>query len=210
MTAPLFTQVAFRLRNDDGSESAATWKQNQDVNDSINVNTNFRVRFLIDETNSRAWTNKVWNLYYSLNAGAYAAVSGTTPVKFAASTQFADGDDCTSQLTGGSGTFVTNNNGMKETTGGATNSGTAGYYFETEWCLELDSAQVANGDTVALRIYDSTSAINAYTSTPTVTVVEGSTYEDALSLARSAGVSEGGGLEIAAGVDLTRSVRIGG
>jgi hypothetical protein len=172
MGSPSFTQVAFRLRNDNGSETTATWIADQGSNYTLTTGTNFRVRFLIDETASRAWTGVTWNLYYSLNGGAYAAVTAATAVKFSASSQFADGADCTSQLTGGTGSFLTDNNGMKETTGGATNSGSAGNYFETEWCLQLDSTLVADGNTVALRIYNGTSAIAAYTSTPTITVSE--------------------------------------
>lgn len=43
-------QEGFRWRNDDGSESAATWRQNQDANDSVAVDTNIRLRMLINGT----------------------------------------------------------------------------------------------------------------------------------------------------------------
>jgi hypothetical protein len=167
---PSFTQISFRLRNDDGNETTATWKANQDTNATIRPGGKFRARFRIDETAGNAWTSVTWNLRYSLNGGAYTAVSATTPVQFAASSNFADGDDTTTQLTGGTGTFVTNNNGMKETTGGAVNSGTGGQLFETEWALTIDAAQVANANTLGLRIYNGTSAIATYTQTPTITV----------------------------------------
>lgn len=170
MTNPAFTQVTFRGRNDDGSESSATWKATEGSDWTQDTGVNFRVRFRIDETAVRAWTNKVWNLYYQKNAGGYNAVNANTPVQFSLSNNFADGSDCTSQLTGGSGTFVTDNNGMKESTGGATNSGTAGYLFETEFCLIIDGGQVADNDTINLRIYDGSSAIAVYTDTPIITV----------------------------------------
>jgi len=98
-------------------------------------------------------------------------VGAATPIQFALSNNFADGADCTSQLTGGSGTFVADNNGMKETTGGATNSGSAGYYFDTEWCLLIDPAQVAHGKVITLRIYNGSTAIAAYSNTPSITIV---------------------------------------
>lgn len=41
-------QEGFRFRNDDGSESAATWMQNQDTDASQNKNTNVRLRMLLD------------------------------------------------------------------------------------------------------------------------------------------------------------------
>lgn len=46
----ILDQEGFRFRNDDGSESAATWRQNQDVNDSIAKNSNIRLRLLINAT----------------------------------------------------------------------------------------------------------------------------------------------------------------
>lgn len=171
MTNPAFTQLTFRTRNDNGSETTATWRQTQGTDDSWETDTNYRIRFRIDETASRAWSNKTWNLYYSLNAGAYTAVGAGEAVNFASSANFAQGDNTTAQLTGGTGTFVTNNSGMCQSAG-ATNSGTAGYLFEVEYCVAIASTLVANNDTINLRVYDSSAAIAAYTDTPIITVVK--------------------------------------
>ena len=188
MTNPSYTQVGFRGRNDNGSESSATWKANENVNWSQNVAENFRVRFRIDETVPRLWTNKTFNLYYSVGAG-YNPVSGTTPVRFALSSNFNDNDDCTQQLTGGTGTFLVNNNGMKEATGGSVNTGAGGEIWDTEWCLTIDPAQVADGNTITLRIYDGASAITTYSNTPSITVVERSfSVSDAVTVGDSATV----------------------
>ena len=43
-------QEGFRFRNDDGSESAATWKASQDTNISLAADTAFRLRFLLKAT----------------------------------------------------------------------------------------------------------------------------------------------------------------
>lgn len=169
MPSPSFTQVAFRIRNDDGSETTATWRQAINTPDTKIVNENFRVRFRIDEGNSYAWSNLTFNLYYQKNgAGGYAAVTGSTPVQFALSGNFADHANCTTQLSGGSGTFVTSNAGMAEAQG-ITNSGTKNYLFETEFCLKFDGAQMAETDYVDLRIYNGSSAIAGYTYTPRIT-----------------------------------------
>jgi hypothetical protein len=40
----------FRWRDDDGSESAATWLQLQDVDESVAKETNIRLRVLTDTT----------------------------------------------------------------------------------------------------------------------------------------------------------------
>lgn len=47
-------QEGFRWRNDDGSEALATWKAGQDVDASIQLDTNVRVRFLINATGDPA------------------------------------------------------------------------------------------------------------------------------------------------------------
>ena len=43
-------QEGFRWRDDDGSESGASWAQNQDVDHTIAKNTNVRLRILLDAT----------------------------------------------------------------------------------------------------------------------------------------------------------------
>jgi len=49
-SAASIEQEGFRFRNDDGSESAATWKANQDVNINLAADTAFRLRFLLKAT----------------------------------------------------------------------------------------------------------------------------------------------------------------
>lgn len=53
LTAPVpsFEQEGYRFRNDDGSETTATWRQAQDTPDSINRQVNFRLRELMNATN---------------------------------------------------------------------------------------------------------------------------------------------------------------
>jgi hypothetical protein len=47
-------QEGFRFRNDDGSESAATWKDAQDANSQFEASGAFRLRMLIDSTGDPA------------------------------------------------------------------------------------------------------------------------------------------------------------
>jgi len=50
VSAAAIEQEGFRFRNDDGSESTATWKANQDVNINLAADTAFRLRFLLKAT----------------------------------------------------------------------------------------------------------------------------------------------------------------
>lgn len=169
-----YAQVSYRFRNDDGSETSATWIDAADTAVSISLDTNFRLRIKVNGTGLVGWANLTWNLYYSLNGGAYTAVTGSSPVKFSASSNITDGQDATEQLES-IYSFLTDNNGIKETTGGVINSSdSVPKSFETEWCLTLDSAQVSSTDTLDFRIYRGTTALNSYTVTPRATASGGS------------------------------------
>jgi hypothetical protein len=167
VTTASFTQVAFRVRNDDGNETTATWVAAQNTNATIQVDSIFRARFRVSGNNT--WSGKTFNLRYSKNAGAYTAVSTITPIRLIATANYVDGADSTTQLTGGSGTYLVDNNGMRQTGSFANTSGAATGIFDIEFCLQLDGTQVVAGDTYALRIYDGTTALTTYTATPTIT-----------------------------------------
>lgn len=53
-TAAAIEQEGFRFRNDDGSEAAATWRQVQDVVDTVAADTNIRLRILLNATGDPA------------------------------------------------------------------------------------------------------------------------------------------------------------
>lgn len=48
VATPALEQEGFRFRNDDGNEAGASWRQSQDVNDSIATQTRFRLRVLVN------------------------------------------------------------------------------------------------------------------------------------------------------------------
>ena len=54
--ASALVQEGFRFRNDNGSETAATWAENQDTNITWGLNTNLRFRALIDSPGSATTT----------------------------------------------------------------------------------------------------------------------------------------------------------
>jgi len=177
MAQPVFFQTGFWGREDDGSESTATFKGSQSSNFSQAVDTKFRVRFLVDEQNSKAWSNVSFNLYYQINGGGYSAVTDTSPIQYTSSLNYTSGTNTVSRLSGGVGTFLSGNAGMVHSTATVTNSGAINQYFEAEYCLLIDSAQVTNGDTINLEIYSGATAMDSYPSVPTITVSETTIYQ---------------------------------
>jgi hypothetical protein len=107
---PSFNQTSYRFRNDDGSQTSATWKAAVNTNVTEKPFVTFRCRFLIQQTVSNANTNltRAYKLRYSLNGGAYddvIAINGTTgQIRYSTSSNVSDGDATTQQI--GSGSFI--------------------------------------------------------------------------------------------------------
>jgi hypothetical protein len=156
---PKFEQKDFRFRNDNGSESAATWRQSINVDDSMNLDSDvqFRLRFNIqNDGNTVATSSRVLDLAfeYNLNSAGWNSITASSSVidsEF--SSYYIDGlVDCVQRL--GSGTFESNNNGMDEN--GAVSTGLITWNnadeLEVETCLRVKSADTSNGDTLEIRV----------------------------------------------------------
>lgn len=168
-----FTQTDFRFRNDDGSETAATWKAATNTNISADVssaNFDFRLRLCAQEVGTTAATFAA-NLFYSLNGGAYQqAGTATTGIIVLGSANLADNANTTQQLT--SFTFVAGRVDDVDGTTTATASIVQNSGTEFEFSLRLVAADVSDGQTLDFRLYRSSVAIATYTNTPRLTVVK--------------------------------------
>ena len=178
MTCPAsFTQATFRGRNDDGNETTATWKDIAGADWTQAVDANFRIRFEIQEGANCAGNNKVWRMQYNLASAGWVDCSATSNVvRASASANLADGAATTNQLTLGTGTFqggTATTGGFDEgdcNAGGASMDLAALGHCEPEFCVQIRSGDVTNGQTLTLRVTDAGTAIAAYTDTPTITV----------------------------------------
>lgn len=172
--ATTWAQTNFCIRNDNGSETTATWKAALDTNYTQLVGAAgviLRLRIAAQETGTTASTLTA-RLYKSKNGGAYAQIgSGDTDgCRVAASANFADNDATTQQLT--SGTFVAGR--MDDATGQctATSSISQNGRTEHEYCIELVFANLADGDYFDFRERASTTAFGTYTVTPRLTITK--------------------------------------
>lgn len=169
MTSPVTVQSDFRLRNDDGSQTTATWVANQNTNASLLSNKNYRVRFNIRETNNRAFTLDAQLEYNKGGAGWNAVNASSSNVRTFASANFADGDATTEQLAG-AGTFTAGK--MEEVDGLISAIALQNNDTEVEFSFQIRSADVASGNTIQLRVTDAGTTLTTYSQTPTVTVLQ--------------------------------------
>jgi len=66
-------QEGFRFRNDDGSESAATWKASQDTNITLAADTAARIRMLLNATGDPASIGAQLEYRYKPSGGAFGS-----------------------------------------------------------------------------------------------------------------------------------------
>ena len=180
---PEFNQKDFRFRKDDGSESSATWRVAANVDDSVGPGVNFRVRFNISNQGNTVASSTgdaiAIKAQYSKNSGAWTDVtSSSSNIKVVNSTNLTDGADTTQQL--GSGTFISDNDGVNDTNSAITIPSGATwnnlYEAELETCFQLVTADVANNDTIDLRYTMSSGTdpitFETYTKVPGITVLK--------------------------------------
>jgi hypothetical protein len=75
-TSATLEQEGFRFRNDDGSETTATWKAAQDTNIKIKADTNTRLRALVNATGDPSAQN--YQLEFRETGGSWAKLSANT------------------------------------------------------------------------------------------------------------------------------------
>ena len=178
---PNVVQQLFRIRDDDGSETGATWLEDLNDDHTLSADNAFRIRFEIEETAGASEGAFYHEVYYSRNSGAWTLVEASdTYIRPELSSEFADGDDCTQQL--GSGTFFTNNNSMVED-GQTENLGlAASTHTEQEYCMKFQWSAVSDEDTFDFRVerYNGDTHgldLDGYTNTPRITIDKGGVAE---------------------------------
>ena len=187
MTAPTWDPVTgFRFRNDDGSETSATWIAAENTAITLLMDTPFRLRIVSQMTNAGDTTSVAFNLQYQLEDefGVFGlwrtpGTSGTTnaPIKRVNSASVSHGTATTRQLAAGTGTFVAG-----EVLGASTNftdskSMPASSHIENEWTLEIDSGVAVEGRRARFRVQI---ASTAYTQTQTVELTFGAATNPAV------------------------------
>ncbi len=177
MGATTREQTSFRVRDDDGSESAATWRQAINIDDTLTVDTNYRVRFGITVGGMDGAV--IGQLQYNLASAGWVDVNASSSVvQSVASPNVADNATITEQLDQGN-TFVGNTSptGLFDEVDGLVSSQdiALGEETEMEFCFTILSGDVADAQTLQLRVTHSGAALDTYTQTPTITVDEPAT-----------------------------------
>jgi hypothetical protein len=174
MGAAVTAQQTFRFREDDGSLTEATWLgagNGSDISRGTGTANKFRIRFVVEETNGGN-ANEPWLLYASYEGGSYFQITTSSNyIRLVASSYVSDGVNIPTAELGWSGTY---NSDTFDSDGTKANNALQSEYGEPEYCLYIVDADVANDDTIDLRVYEAVGVpIDGYADTPRVTVVKG-------------------------------------
>jgi len=177
-SVPKFDTVYWRGRNDDGTETTATWKQpvNTDWGNQAE-DTTFRLRFAVLQLGGPSSIQQ-FRCEYSRNSGAWTPCDQIGPTKAVypgATGNFADKASTTQQIS--SGKFVTPNAGMSKSAdgiAGETARCEPDAFIELEFSLRIRNTSTDPGDEIRLRVQSLTGTMTKYRG-PIITVSTGGT-----------------------------------
>jgi hypothetical protein len=184
------TQSGYRFGINELAESTHGWLANLNTAISRDATdlTTFLCRVLLQNDAAGAVNNVAPTWQYSLNGGAWTAITtGSSVVKAVTPSCWADAADCTARL-GGTGTFDATNNGCTAdgVAGGNAMDIVVSGNNESEIALQL-VAGLSPGNTIDLRVLNGASTLT-YTQTPRISI----TGPTAITL-ESAGATGAGG-----------------
>jgi len=190
MATSYSVQTAFRARDDSQVLSSSVFTYNQNTNWTQDTDIVFRLRLEVEEQNGKNF-NLLGTIQYSLNGGAWTSITtSSSVVKAVPSNQFNDADPTTNLLTGSSKAFVAGEGSEDATPANMSLNNT---HTEHEYALQIISTDVANGDTIQIRLV----SLSAYSQTPTITVnVPSQNINENVSLSKYLGIISIGNINL--------------
>ncbi|EFK95812.1 secreted protein, partial [sediment metagenome] len=179
--SPIWVQEHFRWRNDDGSESIATWKANADTAiTGVARGQNIRLRFAVANTATGFSGSLAARLEYATStSGPWTPVStasdGTFPFEMTTTSGYADQAATSAQLAG-SGTFVA---GKCVESPDNTSAGVSygfSQYSNFEYCFRA-TAKAQGSATYYFRVSNAGYVLNAYSQYAALTMAAGEANE---------------------------------
>lgn len=178
-------QIHYRWRNDDGSQSAATWRESQDVGDPVGLtdpleqDETIRLRFSVANIGGGSSLNYVYKLEYATSAGSCTTGIGEwTDVlntednhwRATSSANFTNGDATTNQFVNSEGyTFVSGTMVQNPSATSSQISLTEGRFTEIEYAIAPTYNSATSG-TYCFRLTNDGTELDGYDVYPIITL----------------------------------------
>ena len=159
MNIEAFDQDSYRWRDDDDSESAATWLEIINTSHDFDLssgNVDARLRFLAQEINNVAMDDQEFYIMFQINAGGYSQLKAVSiGCVYYNSVNLTDDGSTTLQI--GSGTHIDPNDGITEhgISGdiAVENDFAGNDELEVEATIRFVAVDLSNGDSIDFRLY---------------------------------------------------------
>ncbi len=168
-------QESWRGRDDDVVLNSLTFNGGGGLNLgwTQDVDVNFRLRFMLQGSGMDI-SNDIWELWFDHEGGGMEEVTGVSALQIADTTQYANGDTTTQVIGGGSYSTADSAGGVDNATDTGDMDLQAGLELEAEWCLTIDSAQVADEDEIIVEVRQSGGIrLDTYNAATEMTFVSG-------------------------------------
>ncbi|MBA4387140.1 MAG: hypothetical protein C0404_04105, partial [Verrucomicrobia bacterium] len=178
--APTYIQDHSRWRNDDGSESAASWKANADAAiTGVTRGQNIRLRFSVSNTGSASGTMAGRLEYAAGSSGPWTAAgtdgSGSTAFEMTATANYANGAATTALLAGAGGFSAGNAVESPSNTGAAVTINT-NQHSNFEFCFKATS-KARGSSNYYFRVSNAGAALTSYSQYAQLTMAAGEANE---------------------------------
>ena len=167
-------QTDFRAYDNDGSESGSTARAAENTNWTDSPDRHIVVRFAVENNGGASKTITTPRLEYNKNSGGWNAVTAASSnvrvVGSGNNRHLTDHGSTTARIVA-TGTFTAGTIGVND---GDLPSKTIsnGEYTNFVWSIFIRAADVADTDTIQLRVTDGGTALDSYTQTPTITIAK--------------------------------------
>jgi len=171
MTTVSIDQNSFAFYND-GTEAGATIIGSVNVNPTLEVDTTYGCRFLVQNFGAATVNNLDLEFQYNKDGSWINITTTSAVIKAVDSASLTNAADCTQRI--GAGTFFANNDGVTEDgiSGGGNLDLPAAQECETLLAFQIVAADVADEDIIEIRLTRDGGTLITYTRTPAITVNE--------------------------------------
>lgn len=155
MTQATYDVIEYAFYND-GSESGSTIIGTPNNQQTLDVDTIYLFRLQIHNDNNKVSTGNAWTFEFNHEGGGWTDVTTTAAaIQAVNSGNLVEGEDCTNRLTSQGADFIADNNGVTEDGTTTAYTHVAGDYIEVLLAFQIPAAQVADGDEILIRAYES-------------------------------------------------------
>lgn len=188
----------YRWRNDDGSETGASWLEDANTTHDFDLSSGdveCRLRVDVSESGGANASNQGYILRFSINSGGFVTLGAATAgVQYFDSSNLTNDNNTTEQLNGG-GTFL-GNSGQVEDGVSISQVIPANNDWEIEYTIKFIAADLSNTDTIDFQVLANGTDAVTMTVVPNATITIGAVSRNITANQTEIGDTQAAGIQV--------------